>query len=194
MFRQAKCTLNLAYVAGVGLTDAQIPNQFQYGIRIDRFHRHGVSRYTVERDLSVLGRTHPYAELISRLGNIHDGDSRLRSHHIAQKFVQAVFGLCQDRGWKLKTGENLGGYDGALQRKFCFQDRFPLFQSPIFCHEDFDVHQCGADLGIAFVGCSGDQISFLADRLFRRSQTLEPFSYGRKRLRPDTKFISGLDL
>src|SRR5271157_6438508 len=107
MSRQAKCTVNLAYVAGVGLTDAQLPNQFQYGIRIDRFHSHGVSRYTVERDLSILGRTHPDAELISRLGNIHDGDSWLRSHHIAQKFVQGVFRLCQDRRWKLKVGENL---------------------------------------------------------------------------------------
>ena len=48
-------------------------------------------------------------------------------HHIAQKFLQAVFRPSQDRGWKLKTGANLGSYDRTFHWKGNCQYRLPLF-------------------------------------------------------------------
>ncbi len=67
MQHTAKQSLNLSDVTGVRLIDAQLSNQLQYRIGIDRLNSNRVPRHTVDDDLSVFGRTCANAELIAGL-------------------------------------------------------------------------------------------------------------------------------
>jgi hypothetical protein len=73
--KPAKYVLDLSNVAGVGFRDAEILDQLQNGIRIDRFDGNRVAKYIIDSDLGVLSSAVSGAELMSRFADAHDSYS-----------------------------------------------------------------------------------------------------------------------
>ena len=125
---------DLAYVAGVGLRDAEVLDQFQYGIRIDRFHSNRVAKYIIDSDLGVLSSAVSGAELMSRFADAHDSYSVNPAMIPAAEFLQLVRGLGQGSRRQFQAGEDLGVFNGFSNGNPALRTGFHCSESPILAH------------------------------------------------------------